>query len=77
VTRAYGMVCFELLLCGSSIRRYFQVSAFEDQWYFFAFLMMALMLREGFCLEAGFDTPNSYATALAEKEQYLVNKGLR
>jgi hypothetical protein len=59
------------------IRRYFQVSAFEDQWYFFAFLMMALMLREGFCLEAGFDTPNSYATALAEKEQYLVNKGLR
>jgi len=39
--------------------------------------MMALMLREGFCLEADFDTPNSYATTFPEKEQYLVAKGLR
>jgi hypothetical protein len=39
--------------------------------------MMALMLREGFGLEADFDTPNSYATTCTEKEQYLVNKGLR
>jgi hypothetical protein len=39
--------------------------------------MMALMLREGFCIEADFDTPTSYATTFTEKEQYLVNKGLR
>jgi hypothetical protein len=74
------MACFELLPARIITRRYFQVSAFEDQ---IAFLCLfhdgADVWRRIFAsrLTVDIDAPNSYATTFTEKEQYLVDKGLR